>query len=78
MDADAICDGGDLGCGELLILLMKRMKELQPGQVLLAITTDPGAVEDLPAWCRLQGHELLRMGDADRRPGYWIRKGGGR
>ncbi|MBI3988261.1 MAG: OsmC family protein [candidate division NC10 bacterium] len=72
--ADALCDGGDLGCGELLILLMKRMKELQPGQVLLALTTDPGAVEDLPAWCRMTENDLVATVQAEDHTRYFIRR----
>ena len=61
-------DAGDMGCGEILILLRSRMQELQPGEVLKLTARDLGAPEDLPAWCRLTGRRLLR---ADH-PYYWI------
>lgn len=73
---DQVFDAGDLGCGELLVLLVKQMKALAPGQVLQVVTTDPGAAEDLPAWCRLRGHELIRVETSGGRPSYWIRRGG--
>ncbi|HMA34133.1 MAG TPA: sulfurtransferase TusA family protein [Chloroflexia bacterium] len=69
---DATVDGGPLGCGELLVLLHQQMRTLQPGQVLEVVTYDPGAHEDLPAWCRLVGHTLLA--EQDKR--FYIRKGG--
>lgn len=52
-------DAGDLGCGELVILLRGRVRALQPGQLFELIALDPGAREDLPAWCRLTGHRLV-------------------
>lgn len=61
-------DAGDMGCGEILILLRIRMQRLGPGEVLKLTARDLGAPEDLPAWCRLTGRRLLR---ADH-PNYWI------
>ncbi len=68
---DAVVDGGPLGCGELLVLLHRQMCALPPGAVLEVVTADPGAREDLPAWCRLVGHTLL----AAHGPHFFIRKG---
>ena len=61
-------DAGDMGCGEILILLRSRMRKLAPGEVLRLTTRDLGAHEDLPAWCRLTGRRLVF---ADH-PNYWI------
>lgn len=52
-------DAGEMGCGELLIELKFRLQELNPGSVMELITLDPGAKQDMPAWCRLTGHKLL-------------------
>lgn len=53
-------DAGDMGCGELVVKLkLKLHKELQPGDVLELTATDPGAPEDIPAWCRLTRNPLL-------------------
>lgn len=68
--ADATWDAGDLGCGELVLELRLRLKEMSPGQVLLLQAHDPGAPEDIPAWCRLTGHALLHH----VHPDYWIRR----
>ena len=61
-------DAGDMGCGEILILLRSRMQQLDPGDVLKLTIRDLGAHEDLPAWCRLTGRRLLRAAHPD----YWI------
>ncbi|HMS17120.1 MAG TPA: sulfurtransferase TusA family protein [Planctomycetota bacterium] len=52
-------DAGDLGCGELALELRQRLAACPPGTRFLLITTDSGAVEDVPAWCRLVGHRLI-------------------
>lgn len=52
-------DGGDLGCARLLVLLRDRARELPAGTVVHLTTSDPVAPVDLPAWCRLTGHEYL-------------------
>jgi len=64
-------DAGDTGCGQLVVELSRRMKELDPGESLELIARDAGAPVDLPAWCRMTGHALL---SADH-PVYVIRKG---
>jgi len=51
-------DAGDLGCGELVMELMLRLRALQPGEVLRLTALDPGAPADIPAWCRMTGHVL--------------------
>ena len=66
---DAEWDAGDLGCGDLVLELMLRMKAMAPGGVLRLVALDPGAPADLPAWCRMTGHTLLEA----RHPVYLIR-----
>ncbi len=61
-------DAGDLGCGELVLELRHRLERLPPAAVFQLTARDAGAREDLPAWCRLMGHRLVR---ADH-PVYWI------
>lgn len=63
-------DAGDMGCGELVLLLFQRMMKLQPGDVVKLRATDPGAPQDLPAWCNMTGHALTRA----EHPLYWITK----
>jgi tRNA 2-thiouridine synthesizing protein A len=54
----ATWDAGTLGCGELLVELRRRMRDQPPGTVLRVISADPGAPEEIPAWCRLTGTGL--------------------
>ena len=61
-------DAGDMGCGEVIILLRQRMQKLKPYEVLRLTARDLGAPQDLPAWCRMTGRRLLRA----EHPDYWI------
>ncbi|MGH7277885.1 MAG: sulfurtransferase TusA family protein [Candidatus Rokuibacteriota bacterium] len=59
-DVHALLDAGSGGCEEgALLKLRDLMTGLDAGQVLEVRSTDPGVREDLPAWCRLTGHEFL-------------------
>jgi len=60
-----------MGCGELVLELRFRMAELAGGTQLHLIASDPGAPEDLPAWCRMTGNRLVRA----EHPDYWIERG---
>lgn len=66
-------DAGSLGCGELVLDLMLRMRALESGQVLRLVATDPGAPSDIPAWCRMTGH-ALRLQDPASHAFYIQRK----
>lgn len=63
-------DAGDLGCGSLVLALRERLHAM-PGQVLKLVSTDLGAPEDLPVWCRMTRNELLHHDAA--RQSFWIR-----
>jgi tRNA 2-thiouridine synthesizing protein A len=68
--ADAEWDAGDMGCGDLVLALRMRLQSMKPREVLKVTARDPGAPEDLPAWCRLTGHTLL----SSHHPDYWIQR----
>lgn len=54
-------DARRLLCPMPVIRAQNRVLELQTGDVLKVICTDPGAVNDIPAWCRINGHLLLAI-----------------
>ncbi|CAM8655371.1 sulfur transfer protein SirA [Oxalobacteraceae bacterium] len=63
-------NAGDLGCGELVLGVRKRLRA-HPGQVLKLVALDTGAVVDLQAFCNMTGHEMLAVDAATRT--YWLR-----
>jgi tRNA 2-thiouridine synthesizing protein A len=54
-----VLDAGDRSCGELILALKRAIDRLRAGEVLKLMCRDPGAKEDLPAWCRITGHRLV-------------------
>ncbi|MEE9392570.1 MAG: sulfurtransferase TusA family protein [Planctomycetota bacterium] len=76
---DLSFDGGDLDCGNGLLLLIRRhIDPLDQGKLLEIRSTEPSVETDLPSWCRLTGNELveiLREAEGNVRR-YLIRKGG--
>lgn len=57
---DVTFDGGDLDCGNgLLLLIRKHLDPMSPGQLLEIKSVESSVDEDLPAWCRLTKNTLL-------------------
>ncbi len=56
-------DTRGLMCPLPVIRTQDRVAELQPGDILEVISSDPGALNDVPTWCRLNGHEVVEMRD---------------
>ncbi|HTY64117.1 MAG TPA: sulfurtransferase TusA family protein [Acidobacteriota bacterium] len=67
---DAEWNAGGMACGELVSELRARLQHLKSGQIFKLIATDSGAIEDIPAWCRLTGNALLLASH----PNYLIRR----
>jgi len=52
-------DARRLLCPLPVIRTQNRVQALPPGDTLEVICTDPGALYDIPAWCRMYGHEVV-------------------
>ena len=52
-------------CPMPVIRTAQAIAELTPGDQLRVIATDPGTMQDIPAWCRVHHHELLRAEEVD-------------
>ena len=53
-------DGGNMDCGNgLLLQIRRRIDPLSSGQLLEVRSIEPSVAEDLPAWCRMTGNELV-------------------
>lgn len=42
-----------------VIRVQERIAQLADGDELEAVCTDPGALYDIPAWCKIHGHAVL-------------------
>lgn len=46
-------------CPLPVIRTQDRVKRMAAGEQLEVICTDPGVMQDIPAWCRINGHAIL-------------------
>lgn len=58
-------DARHMLCPLPIIKTQDRVAELSSGDVLEVTCTDPGALNDLPAWCKINGHEVLETRESD-------------
>ncbi len=60
-NSDAFYDAGAKGCAEgPLDDIARVMRRMNSGQTLEVRAAAPSVAGDLPAWCRLAGHELVQ------------------
>ena len=52
-------DARNLMCPLPVIRAQDRIKTLRSGQRMNVICSDPGALNDIPAWCRINGHRVI-------------------
>ncbi len=61
-------------CPLPVIALARAMSEVEVGSVVRVISDDPAAAADIPAWCRLRGHEFVGAAEAGGLPAYEVRR----
>ncbi len=49
-----------LPCPMPVVKVSKGIKEIEVGQILEVIATDPGALTDFPAWARTNSNKILK------------------
>ena len=54
-------DARGLRCPLPVIRLAAAAREAPAGTLITLLATDPAARHDVPAWCRMRGHELREM-----------------
>lgn len=58
-DYHAELDARGLFCPEPVMMLHNRIHDVEVGQVLRVVATDPSTTRDIPRFCQFLGHELL-------------------
>jgi len=74
MDFDKELDTRGLNCPLPILRTKKALSDLQSGQVLKVVATDPGAVKDFQAFSKQTGHQLLQHGEANKEFTFFMRK----
>jgi len=52
-------------CPMPVIRTQEKVEQLQVGDTLTVYCSDPGAIHDIPAWCRVNGHQVLDIQQKD-------------
>lgn len=52
-------------CPMPVIRVQDKVAKMNYGDFLEAVCTDPGAMQDIPAWCRINGHKIIDVQSAD-------------
>ncbi len=55
----AFLDARNLLCPLPVIRVQDKVKQLQAGDELEVVCTDPGVMQDIPAWSRINGHQIV-------------------
>ncbi len=74
-EADIVVDATGLRCPEPLMVVRNKMMDLNSGEVIKVIATDPSTSWDFPKFCQFLNHELIRKEESEGQYFYWIRKG---
>lgn len=68
-------DAQGLMCPEPVMMLHKKVREMESGDVLKVVATDPSTTRDIPKFCNFLKHELVEQSQEDSLYIYFIRKG---
>ncbi len=74
IQADKVLDCSGLLCPIPVVKTSKAIKEVEIGQILEMIATDPGAPPDMEAWARQTGHEMVASSSGDGDYRFWFRR----
>ena len=66
MQVDKELDARGLNCPLPILRAKKALAEMQSGQVLKIVATDPGSVKDFAAFAKQTGHALLEQSEAEK------------
>ena len=72
--ADKVLDAKGLNCPLPILKAKKALKDLEAGQTLQVLSTDPGSVADFQAFARTTGNELVEHSEEGGVYDFLIRK----
>ena len=71
---DKVLDARGLQCPMPVVKTSQEIKNIEVGQILQVLATDPGSMADIAAWSKSTGNELLGMGKDDAVFVFYIKK----
>ena len=61
-------------CPMPVVKIAQAMKQVQVGETVEAVATDPGVMADVPAWCRSTGNELVSLNKVEKEFHFVVRR----
>ena len=74
MTFDKEVDARGLNCPLPILRAKKALNDMQSGQILKIVATDPGAVKDFQAFCKQTGNELVSQSQAEREYSFFLKR----
>ena len=74
MEHDKQIDTRGLNCPLPILRTKKALSDVQSGQVLKIVATDPGSVKDFETFSKQTGHALLSHAEADGEFTFFMKK----
>jgi tRNA 2-thiouridine synthesizing protein A len=74
MNFDKELDARGLSCPLPIVKTKKSLNDMQSGQVLKVVSTDPGSVKDMQAFANQTGNPLLETAEAGGAYTFFLRK----
>ena len=74
MHFDRDLDARGLNCPLPILRTKKALNDMQSGQVLRIVATDPGAVKDFEVFCKQTGNELLSQAAVEREFTFYMKR----
>jgi len=71
---DKILDAKGLSCPLPIVKTNKIIKEMNDGEIIKVLSTDPGSKRDFESWSKKTGNTLLEMSENDDVFTYIIQK----
>ena len=61
-------------CPMPVVKIAQAIKQVQVGELVQAVATDPGVMADIPAWTRSTGHELVSLEKQEKNFLFMVRR----
>ncbi|MDD2885370.1 MAG: sulfurtransferase TusA family protein [Dechloromonas sp.] len=74
MEFDRDLDVKGLNCPLPILRTKKALAEMDSGQILRVLATDPGSLKDFPAFAKQTGNELVEQREENRVFEYYLKR----
>lgn len=61
-------------CPMPVVKIAQAMKQVQVGDLIEAVATDPGVMADIPAWARTSGNEVVTLEKREKEFHFVVRR----